>query len=114
MKLAILLLALVLLALAQPHPSATLAWTWTQGTGDPAMGFHIQRSATTGGPYTVINTVPLTTLTYLDTAVTVGATYYYVVTAYNNAGDSSKSSEVACTLPFQIPGPPTGLSGTVK
>jgi hypothetical protein len=114
MKLAILLLMLAIPALAQPHPSATLAWTWSQGTGDPAMGFHVWRATVTGGPYTVINTLPVATLTYLDTVVTVGVTYYYVVTAYNNAGDSSKSSEVACTFPFQIPGAPTALSGTVK
>ncbi len=108
------LVAAVIPAQAQPHPSATLNWSWSQGTGDPATGFHVQRSTTTGGPYVIVGTVPVTTLTFLDTAVTVGATYYYVVTAYNSAGDSSKSSEVACTLPFQIPGSPTGLSGTVK
>jgi hypothetical protein len=109
-----LLLAMAIPALAQPHPSATLNWTWTQGTGDPATGFHVQRATVTGGPYTVVGTVPVSTLTYLDTAVTVGATYYYVVTAFNSAGNSAKSCEVACALPFQIPGPPTALSGTVK
>ncbi len=99
---------------AQPHPSVTFSWAWSQGTGDPATGFHVWRSLTPGGPYTLINTVPLATLTYLDTTVLVGLTYYYTVTAYNPAGDSTKPTEVACTLPFQIPGSPTGLSGTVK
>jgi cellulose 1,4-beta-cellobiosidase len=114
MKTTVLLFVLAILALAQPHPSASLAWNWSQGTGDPATGFHVQRSTVAGGPYTVVGTVPISTLTYLDTAVTVGATYFYVVTAYNTAGDSAKSAEVACTLPFQIPGSPTALSGTVK
>ena len=119
MKTTVLLLVLAIFAIAQPHPSASLAWNWSQGTGDPATGFHVQRATTPGGPYTVVGTVPSTAtaveaLTYLDTAVTAGATYYYVVTAYNTAGDSAKSAEVACTLPFQIPGSPTNLSGTVK
>jgi fibronectin type 3 domain-containing protein len=114
LKLLLAMLFFAACAMAQPHPSATLAWSWAQGTGDMALGFHVQRSTTTGGPYTIINTLPVTTLTYLDTAVAVGATYYYVITAYNNGGDSSKSNEVACTLPFQIPGAPTTLSGTVK
>jgi hypothetical protein len=113
-KLLLLLLIASSAALAQPHPSATFTWTWAQGAGDPATGFHVQRSVTAGGPYAVVGTVPVTTLTYLDTAVTVGATYYYVVTAYNSAGDSAKSNEVACMPPFQIPGPPAALSGTVK
>lgn len=114
LKLVITALLLSAPLLAQPHPSVTLAWNWSQGTGDPASGFHVMRSATTGGPYAVIATVPLGTLTYLDTAVTVGLTYYYVVTAFNSAGDSSKSAEVACTLPFQAPTALTGLSGAVK
>jgi fibronectin type 3 domain-containing protein len=114
LKLVITLLLLSAPLLAQPHPSVTLAWSWSQGTGDPATGFHVQRSATTGGPYVTVATVLVGTLTYLDTTVTVGATYFYVVTSYNSAGDSAKSAEVACTLPFQIPGAPSSLSGTVK
>jgi hypothetical protein len=117
-KRAVLILAalafLAVSAAAQPHPSATLTWSWAQGTGDPVTGFHIQRSLTTGGPYTVVGTVPSGTLTYLDTAVTAGVTYFYVVTAYNSAGDSLKSNEVSCLPPFQIPGAPTGLSGIAK
>lgn len=116
MRLKILLLftMLVAVAVAQPHPSVTLAWSWAQGTGDPATGFHVQRSATTGGPYTIVGTTPVSTLTYLDTSVTVGSTYYYVVTSYNPGGDSAKSTEVSCVIPFQIPTAPTAVSGTAK
>jgi len=98
----------------QPHPSANMTWAWSQGTGDMATGFHIQRSATAGGPYTVVGTVPVGTLTYLDTSVTAGQSYFYVVTAYNSGGDSSRSNEVACTIPFQAPRTPTTLSVTVQ
>lgn len=98
----------------QPHPSVTLAWSWSQGTGDPATGFHVQRSPTAGGPYTVVGTIPVDALTYLDTTVKVGQTYYYVVTAYNPGGDSDPSAEVSCTLPFLAPQKPSTVSASVK
>jgi len=102
-------------AIAQPHPSVTLNWTCCTGTGDPAVGFHVQRATVAGGPYAVVATIPVApSATYLDTAVTVGQTYYYVVTAFNPAGDGPKSNEVACPIPFQIPGTPSTLSGTAK
>ncbi len=99
---------------AQPHPSATLTWSWVQSGGDPATGFHVLRATTTGGPYVLMGTTPANMLSYIDTAVQSGTTYFYVVTAFNSAGDSPRSNEVACLPPFQIPGAPTGLSGTVK
>jgi len=109
-------------AMAQNH-SATLTWAWSQGTGDPATGFHVQRATVTGGPYGVVATVPSpTTLTFVDTSVSAGQTYFYVVTAFNTAaattanpgGDSAFSNQVTCAIPFQSPSTPTGLSGTVK
>jgi len=115
MKLMIALILAMGIGWAQaPHPSVTLNWSWSQGTGDPATGFHIQRSAIAGGPYTVVGTTTVGTLTYLDTTVAVGSTYYYVITAYNPGGDSAKSNEVTCAIPFQAPQTPTGLSATVK
>ena len=116
-KLIALLMLIAYAAIAQtpPHPSATLTWNWSQGTGDPATGFHVQRSTAAGGPYTTVGTVLFgAPLSYVDVAVTVGATYYYVVTAYNPAGESVKSNEVTCTLPFQVPATPTTLSVTAK
>lgn len=99
---------------ADPHPSVRLNWQWSQGTGDAATGFHVQRSVTTGGPYTVVGTVPVGILTYLDTSVLAGAMYYYVVTAYNAGGDSSKTPEVSCVIPFQAPQAPSGLSAVTQ
>jgi hypothetical protein len=121
MKRLIVALTLLVAASAQvamtqtdPHPSVRLAWNWAQGTGDMATGFHVQRAATSGGPYTVVGTVPVATLTYLDTTVVAGSTWYYVVTAYNTGGESGPSGEVKCTLPFLAPTTPSGLSGSVK
>ncbi len=111
-----LLLAMIFLipALSQSNHSVTLTWTWAQGAGDPATGFHVQRATVAGGPYATVGTVPTATLGFLDTSVTAGVTYFYVVTAFNPAGDSSRSPEVSCLIPFLPPSTPTGVSAVVK
>lgn len=117
MKLWILLFLFLAVTFAQAPHSNTLTWAWSQGTGDPATGFHIWKSATapvptTGTPFATVNSP--TTLTFTDTAVTAGQTNFYVITAFNTAGDSTPSNQVTCVTPFQIPAPPSGLSATVK
>lgn len=110
-------LALTVCALSlsgAPVHSVTLAWTWTQTDGDPATGFHVQRSVTKGGPYTIIGTAPATATAYVDNAVKAGETWYYVVTAFNGGGDAVPSNEAPCTVPFQAPAGTTTLQVTVK
>jgi hypothetical protein len=99
---------------ADPHPSARLTWSWSQGTGDPATGFHVKRATVAGGPYTTVGTTTVGVLTYLDTTMSVNVQYYYVVTAYNGGGDSTPSNEVSCLSNFLVPNPPNTLSGTTK
>ncbi len=114
MKRAFFVIFTAVALLGQQH-SNTLTWSWAQGTGDPATGFHIQRSQTSGGPYTVIATITSPTiLTYIDTSVVAGQTNFYVVTAFNTGGDSTLSNQVTCVTPFQAPITPSTLSGTVK
>lgn len=110
---AVAFILFVSLAFAQNH-SVTIVWSWAQGAGDLATGFHILRSATTGGPYSVVGTVPVTVLTYTDTTVVAGSKYFYTVTAFDAAGDSAPGNEVSVTIPFQTPTAPTGISATAK
>lgn len=109
--------ALVLIAFAQNATahSVTLSWAWTQGPGDPATGFHVWRSSTPTGTPTDIATISSpTTLTYVDTSVAAGQTWYYTITAFNSAGDSTPSNQITCVIPFSVPAAPTGLSGIAK
>lgn len=105
--------------------SNALTWSWSQGVGDPATGFHVWRSATTpvpttGAPYAVVASP--STLTYVDSSVSAGQSWSYVVTAYstgavtalNPGGDSLPSNTFTCVTPFSAPPPPTGLSGLTK
>jgi fibronectin type 3 domain-containing protein len=88
--------------------SNTLTWT----TVDNATGYNVKRATTSGGPYTTIAN-NITEETYTDTEVTNGTTYYYVVSAMNEAGESANSNEVILTPSEQIsvPDSPTNLNG---
>jgi hypothetical protein len=77
--------------------SADLIW---QG-GDPAaVGYNIYRGTAHGGPYNQINTALDASTNYTDSAVAAGATYYYVTTAVNGAGqESPHSNEAKAVIP---------------
>jgi predicted alpha-1,2-mannosidase len=57
-----------------------------------ATSYNLKRSTTSGGEVTVTN---LAAASYLDTGVTNGTVYYYVVSALNTNGESANSSEVS-------------------
>ena len=88
--------------------NAQVALNWTTSSG--ATGYYVKRSTTTGGPYTQIATQATTTDT--DTGLTNGTKYFYVVSAYNSAGQSANSAEVNATPVLPRPAAPTGLSAT--
>jgi len=69
---------------------ATLSWTSSTG----ATSYVVKRSITPGGPYSTIAT-GVTSTTYLDTGLTTGVTYYYVVSASNDDGTGPASYEAS-------------------
>jgi fibronectin type 3 domain-containing protein len=80
--------------------TAQVVLTWTASQSPGIAGYNIYRSTTSGGPYTRINSILDPTITYNDTAVQDGITYYYVTTAVNNQGaESSYSNETSATVP---------------
>lgn len=71
----------------------TLNWNAT----DLALSYNIKRSTTNGGPYTEIGSTSSHNTSFIDTNVTNGTTYYYVVDAGNYAGRSPNSLQVSAT-----------------
>lgn len=97
------------LAFAQAPHSVTLNWTDTQ---NPPGTTYVYRSATACAQATTFTSIAssLTTLTYVDSTVTVGK-YCYQVTASLNGLESLPSNQTdAKVLPFA----PTQGTPTVK
>jgi hypothetical protein len=68
----------------------TLNWT----ASSSATSYTVERSTVSGGPYTTVASgIPMTS--YVDTGLTNGTTYYYVVTATNQVGTSAVSAQAS-------------------
>lgn len=64
-----------------------------------ATGYNVKRAAVSGGPYTTM-AGGVTGTNYTDTAVTNGGTYFYVVSALTQSGESDNSFEAGATPQF--------------
>ena len=80
--------------LAATGGNAQISLTWNASTG--ATSYNVKRSTTSGGPFTSTLASPTAT-NYVDTTVTNGTAYFYVVSAVNAAGESANSSQVTAT-----------------
>jgi hypothetical protein len=78
--------------------SVTLSWSASTSS---VAGYDIYRSTVSGGPYTtMLNSSLVTGLTFTDTNVQAGVTYYYVVVAVSSNGvESSDSNQASATIP---------------
>jgi hypothetical protein len=84
-----------------PPRQHTVDLSWDPSSSVVA-GYDVYRSATTGGPYTKINSTLDASTTYADNSVDNGKTYYYVTTAVDDSGgESSYSNEVRAVIPSQ-------------
>jgi autotransporter-associated beta strand protein len=70
--------------------TATVSWSAVPG----ATGYKVSRSATSGGPYQVVS-ANAPGLSFIDTGLNAGNTYYYVVSALNASGAGPASVEVS-------------------
>jgi fibronectin type 3 domain-containing protein len=82
--------------------------SWAAASG--ASSYTVKRSTTSGGPYTDVTT-GLTALSYTNTGLAAGSTYYYVVSAVNAGGESANSAQAVATT-LALPPVPAGLAAT--
>ncbi len=77
--------------------TATLSWS----SVSPAVsGYRVYSSTTPGGPYNRLTSSTLSNLTYTDSSVQSGKTYYYVVTSVDsNSVESAFSNQVSAQIP---------------
>jgi hypothetical protein len=62
-----------------------------------AAGYNVKRAAERGGPYTVVGTNVAGVL-FTNGNLTIGSTYYFVVSSTNAVGESANSSEISVTV----------------
>jgi fibronectin type 3 domain-containing protein len=89
----------------------SLSWLATVG----ANVYHVKRAPVTGGPYVTVACPTATS--YVDTGLTDGKTYHYVVSAGytggpNAGGESADSAEVSATPQPPPPPAPAALTAT--
>jgi fibronectin type 3 domain-containing protein len=82
---------------AQPISGQQIDISWHASLS--ATSYNVKRTTVSGGPYTIIAT--LDTTSFSDTDVDYPTTYYYVVSAINELGESEDSEEASAT-PGQI------------
>ena len=73
--------------------NAQVSLSWTASAG--ATSYHVKRSTTSGTGYTQV-AAPIAANS-LDTTVTNGTAYFYVVSALNAAGESANSAQATAT-----------------
>jgi fibronectin type 3 domain-containing protein len=90
--------------IAESSTSTTMSWDAV----DDAAGYRVYRSTTAGGTYTQVGG-NISAVSYTNTGLSYGSTWYYKVSAYNTIGESAQSSYVGITL--SSPATPTGVTG---
>jgi fibronectin type 3 domain-containing protein len=63
----------------------------------------VKRGTSNGGPYTLVATPAAAS--YIDAAVSSGATYYYVVSAVNVGGETANPAQVVAAPVAPPPAP---------
>jgi fibronectin type 3 domain-containing protein len=77
----------------------SVALNWTASTSTVS-GYNVYRSTTSGNGYTKVNPGLVGGVSYSDTTVVNGTTYYYVTTAVDGSGnESGYSNEAQAIIP---------------
>jgi len=102
--------------LAATAGNSTVALDWNNNSEGDLGGYNVWRSTTSGGPYTKLHDSLVASSAYAENTAANFTTYYYVVTAVDNApnaNQSGNSAQVSAqpqdTTP---PAAPTGLAAT--
>jgi hypothetical protein len=94
------------------NTSINLAWTAPADTGGAAIsGYKVYRGTSAGGEAAVPVATLLNVLSYSDSGLTNGTTYFYKVAAVNSVGTGAQSNERSATP--AAPAAPGAISGTV-
>lgn len=95
---------------SQTLSTSSISLQWTDNSSAET-GYEIYRSASNNTGYSLINTTSANTVTYTDTGLNPGTTYYYKVRAISAASlVSAYGNEVNSTTNLNPPAAPSNLS----
>ena len=79
--------------------ASTASLTWNANTDTDLAGYKVYKG-TSSGTYTApVATIPKGTTSYTATGLQTGTTYFFIITAYDNAGNESlHSNEVSKSI----------------
>jgi hypothetical protein len=78
--------------------SHSVALNWSLSNSANVTGYKVYRGTISGGPYTLLTSLGVTT-SYTDSGVQSGLTYYYVTTAVNGSSESGYSNQTPAVIP---------------
>lgn len=110
------LIALLILLMPVTVCAATINFSWDANTETDLAGYRMYQSNESGvyDMDTPVAEIAETETTYTLPDVTDG-TYFWVLTAYDNAGnESDPSNEVTLTVDETAPAPPSGFMGWIQ
>ena len=97
--------------LAAAAGNAQVVLTWSANSESDLASYKVY-GGTSASPTTLLSTISAGTVTYTNTSLTNGTTYYYRISAVdNNGNESSKSSDVS-KVPWTADG--NSVSGTIS
>ncbi|MBN2446408.1 MAG: HEAT repeat domain-containing protein, partial [Phycisphaerae bacterium] len=90
-------------------PSGSNIFVWWEAVAG-ATSYHVKRSTVSGGSYSSVGTP--SSASFVDSSVSTGVVYYYVISSVNASDESTNSMEVAMSTDGFSVATPTGLVAT--
>jgi hypothetical protein len=85
---------------ASPQAVHLVSLSWTGSPTATVAGYNVYRSTVSGSLFARVNAAPVSGLTYTDSTVQNGVTYYFVATAVDTNGlESVFSNQVSAVIP---------------
>ena len=102
-------MALLALSVDLVHAATVIQLSWNPNTEPDLAGYRIRYGVAPSTPTQMIDVGLVTTYSIMN--LTAGTTYYFVVTAYDQAGNESQPSNQVAAQPTQV-GPALTISAT--
>lgn len=78
----------------------SVSLSWVASASAAVTGYNVYRGTVSGGPYSKLTSSPVSGMSYTDSTVEAGQTYYYVTTSVNSQGaESSDSNQATAVIP---------------